>query len=186
MQFGVEAISEQELDTAKMGSHTARFGSILAMYYETTGDDSARARAFRSFNWATYCSSEDGIVNVGPNPREGFWFSDGYGDYIRHFMAGLGAIPEWVAPDANRLVRSTSVVQSVEATATTLSYTTFDAAGSDVLRLTSPVEQIEIDGVPATQGDAEDQYVEAAVETGGGVVKLRRASGATVSVQVQP
>lgn len=37
------------------------------------------------------------IVNVGPNPREGFWFSDGYGDYIRHFMAGLGSVPEWGA-----------------------------------------------------------------------------------------
>ena len=31
----------------------------------------------------------------GPDRDRRFWFSDGYGDYIRHFMAGLGAVPEW-------------------------------------------------------------------------------------------
>jgi hypothetical protein len=184
MQFGAEAISEQELDTAKMGSHTARYASILALYYELTGDLSARERAFRSFNWATYCESEDGIVNVGPNPREGFWFSDGYGDYIRHFMAGLGAIPEWVAPDSNHLVRSTSVVQSVAATASTLSYTTFDAAADDVLRLTSRVKLVEVDGAVAKRGAGDDEYTEEAVESGGVVVRLRRRSGASVRVEL--
>lgn len=182
MQYGAEAISEQELDTAKMGSHTARFASLLALYHEKTGDLGARSRAFRSFNWASYCESADGIVNVGPNPREGFWFSDGYGDYIRHFMAGLGAVPEWAPASENHLVRSSSVTQTVTLTPSALSYETFDAVARDVLRLAASPARIELDGLAAKPGSGDDHFVVEAVETGGVVITLRRAHASTVRV----
>jgi len=35
-------------------------------------------------------------------PWPGSWFSDGYGDYIRHFMEGLAAVPEWAPAGTGR------------------------------------------------------------------------------------
>jgi hypothetical protein len=100
LQWGAITISEQVEYRYKMGSHTARFASVLALWYERTGDEAAREKAFRSFNWASYMCDRRGVVRVGPT-EQSFWFSDGYGDYIRHFMAGLSSVPEW-APDPRR------------------------------------------------------------------------------------
>ena len=95
----------------KMGSHTARFASVLALWHERTGDPVAREKAFRSFNWASYMCDRRGVVRVGPLEAS-HWFSDGYGDYIRHFMVGMGAVPDW-APGEDHLLRSSSVVTDV-------------------------------------------------------------------------
>ena len=90
-QYGATVLSEQASDMAKMGSHTARFGATLALWAEATGDASARERAARSLAWATYACDPSGVVAVGEDAREGWWFSDGYGDYIRHFLVAMGA-----------------------------------------------------------------------------------------------
>jgi hypothetical protein len=182
MEWGAEVLGEQDVDRDKMGSHTSRFASLLALYYEKTGDADSRTRAFRSFNWATYCSSVDGIVVVGPNPAEGYWYTDGYGDYIRHFMAGIGSVPEWAPPNENHLVRSSSVVTSVTLTASSLAYTTFDATADDVLRLAAAPSAITVAGTPLVRGTGSDTYAVTPVQTGGVVVTFSRTRGATVTV----
>jgi hypothetical protein len=92
-QWGAEVLSEQVNDMDKMSSHTARYASVRALWYEVTGDLDSKERAFRSFNWATYSSREDGLVQTSLEEPTGFWFSDGYGDYHAPFPArhGLGA-----------------------------------------------------------------------------------------------
>src|SRR5262249_26178953 len=112
-QHGANAIAEQVLDTFLMGSHTSRYASLNAQYYEATGDANAKEKAYRSLNWASYMCGTDGIVIDGPQPN-GIWFTDGYGDYIKHFMEAMGAVPEWSPPAQNHLLRSTSVVQNVQ------------------------------------------------------------------------
>ncbi len=57
----------------------------------------------------------DGVVQTGHNWGDEIWFSDGYTDYIRHFMEGLAAIPEWV-PVGNHLLKSSSAVQKMSRT----------------------------------------------------------------------
>ncbi|HEX6892094.1 MAG TPA: hypothetical protein VF141_15410, partial [Chryseolinea sp.] len=82
--FGTEdmdAIKEQTWCFVPMGSHTARFASICAMWYEKTGDVRFKEKAYRYFNNATYCTDQNGVVRVGPTWPSS-WFSDGYGDYI--------------------------------------------------------------------------------------------------------
>ncbi len=135
IQWGAEAISEQGDDMAKMGSHTARFASVLAMYSVQTGDASAKERAFRSFNWATYPCDHRGIVKVGPNDREGFWFSDGYGDYMRHYLHGFAAMPEWAPQGENHLLSTTSVIRNVEYKDEAITYQAFDGNGVETFRL---------------------------------------------------
>ena len=63
------------------------------------------------------------------------WFTDGFGDYVRHFMIAMGAVPEWAPPGESHLLRSTSVVQGVTYGAGRIDYRTFDASAQEVLRL---------------------------------------------------
>lgn len=145
VQFGANAVSEQIHYMPKMGSHTSRYASINALWYEKTGEAAAREKAFRSFNWATYMCHENGVVNVGPN-EQSVWFSDGYGDYIRHFMAGLGSVPEWAPSGENHLLRSTSIVRSVSYLPEEINYQTFDDDSTEVLRLNFTPRRVTADG----------------------------------------
>jgi hypothetical protein len=121
---------------AGLGSHTARWGMANALYAERTGDREAAEAAFRSLNYATYFTLSDGRVSCcGEGYRGGFWFSDGYADYLRHFSWAMGALPEYAPDGEDHLLRSTSVVQDVHYGRRELRYRAFDAAGDEVLRL---------------------------------------------------
>jgi hypothetical protein len=147
VQWGANAVSEQNVDMNKMGSHTSRYASINACWFELTGDKAAKEKAFRSFNWASYMCRENGFVNVGPIDQS-LWFSDGYGDYIRHFMAGLGSIPEWAPSAESHVLRSSSVVTSVSYLPGEVDYQTFDEESTEVLRLNFVPRQVLADGKP--------------------------------------
>ena len=95
--YGANTIREQRAFWYPMGSHTARYASVNALLYEKTGDAVAKEKAYRALNWATYMARPNGVVIDGPEVNNQ-WFTDGYGDYIRHFMTSLGAVPAW-APD---------------------------------------------------------------------------------------
>jgi hypothetical protein len=145
VQWGANVVSEQIDDMNKMGSHTGRYASVLALWYETTGDLEAKEKAFRSFNWASYMCRENGIVNVGPIDQS-VWFWDGYGGYIRHFMQGLGSVPEWAPEGEDHLLRSSSVVRSVSYLPGEIHYMTFDPESTEVLRLTFSPSRVLADG----------------------------------------
>jgi hypothetical protein len=150
-QWGAQTISEQIDDMHKMGSHTSRYASVNALWYEKTGDAAAKEKASRSFNWATYMCHENGGVNDLAVEGQTIWFSDGYGDYIRHFLAGLGSIPEWAPPQENHLLRSTSVVRSVSYLPEEVNYLTFDEGSAEVLRLSFSPRRVTADGKELAQ-----------------------------------
>jgi hypothetical protein len=139
-QYGANAIGEQVAYDYPMGSHTARYASVSAMYSEK-GTESPIWNAFDnaqgSFAWASYMLNADGSVTTGPDPHISFesWFSDGYGDYIRHFLAGLGAYPPWAMGTGNHLLRSTSVIQEIDYASDQVSYKTYDLSSQEVLIL---------------------------------------------------
>lgn len=139
-QYGVNAISEQAVYDYPMGSHTARYASVSAMYSEQGAETpywNALKNAQGSFAWASYMMNADGSVTTGPDPRISFesWFSDGYGDYIRHFLAGVGAYPPWAMGTGNHLLRSSSVIQHVAYAPNEVTYQTYDPAAREVLIL---------------------------------------------------
>jgi hypothetical protein len=180
-QWGATVLSEQAADMAKMGSHTARFGATAALWSEATGDASARARAERSLDWATYACSDDGVVVVGEDTNEGWWFSDGYGDYIRHFLVAMGAVPEWAPLRENHLLRSTSIVKDVRYEAGLVAWTTFDADATETLRVTSPPTSVTVDGAPiARRPDLDDEGYTVAASSSGVVVRVRHRRGSSV------
>lgn len=140
IQYGAQTISEQTRYNYKMGSHTGRYAANQALLYSLTGDLTAKEKAYRSLNWCTYMCRTNGVVIEGPfeNAHDPTcWFTDGHGDYIRHFMVAMGAVPEWAPPGQNHIVHSTSVVRSVVYAPDTnyIAYTTFDSSSTETLRV---------------------------------------------------
>jgi len=131
---GMDAIKEQTWCYEPMGSHTSRYASLCALWYEHSGDKEYKDLAYRFFNFASYMTYDNGVVAVGPE-WPGSWFSDGYGDYIRHFMEGIAAIPEWAPAGEDHLLKSSSVIQNIEYKPGLILFNSFDDAGTAVLRI---------------------------------------------------
>ncbi len=122
-----------------MGSHTARFASLSALYAEQTGDPACREQAIRSFNWASYMANEDGTVTVGvdrPDYYNQCWFTDGYFDYVPHFIDGMASIPELAPGDSDHMLTSSAVVQAISYQPYQISYRLSDAGSTQKFRLT--------------------------------------------------
>jgi hypothetical protein len=179
---GAEVISEQKADMAKMGSHTARFASVLARLYEVTGDSSLRERARRSFSWATYCIDEHGVVKVGPDDREGYWFSDGYGDYLIHFLDGMAAVPAWAPRGEAHVLRTTSVPREVSYTKGALHFLTAESDGTEEVLLPATPTSITFDGKTQAIG-AEGAARTEPVPAGGVLLHLKRKGAKDVWIR---
>ena len=170
---GFDAIKEQTWCYLPMGSHTSRYASVCARWYERTGDSWYKEQARRFFNYATYMCATDGVVSVG-HSWPSCWWSDGYSDYIKHFMAGIAAIPEWVPAGENHLLKSTSIVQTIQYDQNSISYRTFDDASIEVIRAKSKPRFIKIGNETIEQRTKLDKqgWTWRALETGG-VLKIR-------------
>jgi pimeloyl-ACP methyl ester carboxylesterase len=119
-----------------LGSTTSRWAAANALLYARSGDESARESAVRSLNYATYFATRDGRISCcGKRRGNTFWFSDGYGDYLRSFNWAMAALPELAPKRQNHLLGSSSVVQSVAYSRGGVAYRTFDAGSTEVLRL---------------------------------------------------
>jgi hypothetical protein len=183
VQWGANAVSEQIADMNKMGSHTSRYASINAQWYELTTDLEAKEKAFRSFNWASYMCRENGWVNVGPVDQS-LWFSDGYGDYIRHFLAGMGSVPEWAPAGQTHLLRSSSVITDVQYGPKEIGYRAFDADGSEVLKLGFVPHHVSADGTPLSAGEAANSSGWR-FDAQGSVLKVWRRGAKTIRVTAE-
>ena len=186
LQYGARVISEQDHYRYKMASHTSRFGAINALYAERTGDLIAKEKAFRSLNWCTYMVRANGAVIEGPaehahNPY--CWYSDGHGDYIRHFLLAMGAFPEWAPADENHLLRSTSIVRSIGYAPDRIAYATFDAEATEVLRVFLTPTTVLGDGTSLPQRsnlDAEGWTFDPA----SGVLRVRHDAANQIEIQL--
>jgi hypothetical protein len=191
--FGAWGIDEQGApptyqgccSRAGLASDTSRWGAINAMYYERTGDAQAREDAFRSLNYATYFTASDGKISCcGVGFGGQYWFDDGYGDYIRNFMWGMGAVPEFAPVGENHLLRSTSVVQKVSYGDRAVTYRTFDPAANEVLRLNfKPIRVTSGVAALTERHDVKDEgYTVQALPEGDYVVRVRHVKSGEVTV----
>jgi hypothetical protein len=110
------------------------------------------------------------------------WFTEGYGDYIRHFLVGFAAIPEWAPTGANHLTGSTSLVTSVSYGEQSVAYTTRDATATDSLRLAFVPHSIRVDGqlLPERSDLAQPGWTH---DPDSGVLRILRDSGSNVLVE---
>ncbi len=197
--FGAWAIDEQQhsvvsvpglsgascCSRAGLSCRTAAWGAINAMYYEKTGDGSARENAFRSLNYATYFMDSDGkFACCGLSHGSTYWFEDGYADAGRNLMWALGAIPEFAPVGQNHLVRSSSVVQKVKYEDRSVEYHTFDDQGVAVLRVNfKPLKIIAASKMLDERDDLEQPgYTLQALSGGDYVVRIRHMGAKDVVV----
>jgi hypothetical protein len=143
------------------------------------------------------------VDNDGKNKYYGDenWLTDGYGDYIRHYLRAIAAMPELARPDENHLLSSTSIVQqigyhnyiteyqvpslkSVDPGKIILYYRTFDNAGTEQLHLTRKPGSVVVNGkiiaesktISTVEGYHWQQLKE------GGTLTINRKSGSEVIV----
>jgi hypothetical protein len=182
--YGAWAIDEQRpsnrnhcCSAAGLGSATARWAAVNALRAERTGQRGAVERARRSLNYATYFTARDGkVACCGDDFRFPYWFDDGYSDYMRSFHWAMGALPHLAPAGQDHLLRSSSVVQAVSYGRRALAYQSFDAQGTEVLRLTYEPAAVTGDGTPLPRRRALDGpgYTVARLSSGDVVVRVRR------------
>lgn len=112
-QYGVIVVNEQTAYEVPGNSHSSRQASIELLYSKLTGDNTWKDNAIRQLNWATYMVDIDGKNRY---PRNLIWMTDGYGDYIRHYLRSMAYEPELAPDDAIHLLSTTSVIRNINYT----------------------------------------------------------------------
>jgi len=134
-------MNEQTVYRVPGNSHSSRQASVELMYGKLSGDTTYRTNAIRTLNWATYTVASDGRNRY---IRDDIWLTDGYGDYVRHYLRAMAALPELAPSDKNRFLGTSSVVTFISYNHVAISYSTYDSA-TDMLRLTAKPDKITCD-----------------------------------------
>jgi hypothetical protein len=131
-KWGVIPLNEQTCYLVPGNSHTSRHASVELTYCEKSGDCSLKEDAIRRLNWATYTVDTDGKNRY---IRDDNWLTDGYGDYIRHYLRAMAAAPELAPEEQNHLLRTSSVIRSISYGETAVTYTKFDAVSAERFKM---------------------------------------------------
>ena len=185
-QYGATAIFEQTADLKPGGSHTSRYASTELIYSERTGDTSRVAEAIRELNWATYLVDTTGQCRFSPSENS-VWYTDGYGDYVRHYLRAMGAYPQIAPANANHLLQTSSVVTHISYQPLEIDYNVYDTASYETLRLTSKPLWVSVDGVQvAEQSNLNTQAWTWTAYNTGGALRLRHTNGHAVKISWMP
>ncbi len=170
INYGVTVVNEQTAYQTPGNSHTARQAAAALQYASLCGDSTYTENAIRQLNWATYMVDHDG---KNCYPRDEVWMTDGYGDYIRHFLNAMAAYPALSPSNQNHLISTNSVIQLMAyapdinkflvpelpvelAKKTMISYRTFDKKSTEIFRTTKKPSHVLVNQVPIKEGNSSD------------------------------
>jgi hypothetical protein len=143
-KYGVTPINEQTAYKVPGNSHTARHWSVELLWAEKTGDRSRNDDAVRALNWATYMVDVDGKNRY---PRDFVWLTDGYGDYVQHYLRAMAACPTLAPKGQNHLLRTSSVVRRINYGGLRVSYTVFDPMSRELLTVAFLPTHVKAGGI---------------------------------------
>ncbi len=196
-KYGVKVVNEQTVYLTPGNSHTSRQAAAELLYTSLTGDTKWQENAIRELSWATYMVDFDGKNNY---PRDEVWLTDGYGDYVRHFLRSMAADPELAPPDVNHILSSTSVVSVAgyspdlnkrlfpdvpreEAGLVKIFYQTYDKSSQETIRMTTKPSKIEVNNKPIMERkDLDEAGWLWSPAAKGGVVRIRHDKGNSIKV----
>ncbi len=195
-KYGVIVTNEQSIYPVPGESHTARQGADELLYVSLTGDTSYYSNALHELNWATYAVDFDG-KNCFPFDEP--WLTDGYGDYVRHYLRAMATYPA-LAPVEDHILSTTSIIQQadykghfhkyysvdfteVDSNKVDLYYRTFDNSGTEEIKLKTKPLAILLNDKPLKETVDGEGYTWNAIEKGGGVLWVRRKNGNKVIVE---
>jgi len=196
-KYGVIVINEQTAYMTPGNSHTSRQGSAELQYVALSGDTARKANAIRQLNWATYMVDYDGKNRY---PQDENWLTDGYGDYVRHFLRAMAAFPELSPSGEEHILYSSSVVQQVEyrnkpweyylshpsnpdISNIKLRYSVYDKKGIEKIRLLAKPSNVMLGGIsiPSSDNLSNNGYKWIPLKRGGLLV-VNRVNGTEVTV----
>jgi len=169
-KYKVTVMNEQTVYRVPGNSHSSRQASVELMYAELTGDTTYTTNAVSTLDWATYTVAPDGRNRY---IRDDIWLTDGYGDYVRHYLRAMVAMPELATSARNRFLGTTSIITGIEYLVTSINYTTY-AEAKDILRLKSKPSSVICDGltIKETSDTTIDGYVWEPLSKGG-ILRIR-------------
>lgn len=168
LKYKVEVMNEQTAYRVPGNSHSSRQASVELMYTLLSGDTAYKTNAIRTLNWATYTVASDGRNRY---IRDDIWLTDGYGDYIRHYLRAMAAMPELAPSQKNRFLSSTSIVTIINYSPWVINYSTYDAS-TDILRLKQKPAKITCDGVDLKESSDGEGFIWKNLAPGG-VLQVR-------------
>lgn len=196
-KYGVVVVNEQTAYLVPGNSHSSRQGSSELLYVSLTGDTTRKQNAIRQLNWATYMVDYDGKNRY---PMDENWLTDGYGDYVRHFLRAMGALPELAPSDEEHILYSSSVIQEVEYKNRTgssymnavdkpelknikLRYSAYDNKGIETIRLLNKPSKVQLNGISIVASDnpGVDSYSWHPLKKGG-LLKINRVNGNEITI----
>ena len=171
-KYNVIVMNEQTVYRVPGNSHSSRQASVELMYGALSGDTTFEDNAIRTLNWATYTVASDGRNRY---IRDDIWLTDGYGDYIRHYLRAMAVKPELAPAGENHLLGSSSVIISIVYSKDSVKYETFDKESIDVLRLNTKPSRIIADGIvlPENKYPSDNGWTWSALSSGG-VLKISK------------
>ena len=178
--YGVVVIDEQTAYRVPGNSHSSRQASMELMYWEESGDTTYIRNAVRQLNWATYMVDTDGKNFY---PTNAIWMTDGYGDYVRHYLRAMASAPQLAPDNADHLLRSSSIVKKIEYNPGAITYSTFDDASIETFRLTGKPTEVNVNGErleEVKQQNAEGWTWQALDR--GGVFKINHVKGNRIEI----
>ncbi len=179
-KYGVICINEQTAYRVPGNSHTSREASVELMYTEKSGDTSYVRNAVRQLNWATYMVNEKGMNKY---LRDDIWLTDGYGDYVRHYLRAMAAMPNLAPDNGDHLLRSSSIVKSIDYLRSVITYNLFDNHSQDIFRLTNKPVQIRVNGkvLKETIGGSNNSWTWESLKQGG-ILKISQSTGDHIQI----
>jgi len=194
-KYGVTVTNEQTVYQTPANSHSSRQAADELLYVSLTGDSALYENALRELNWATYMVDFDGKNRF---PQDEPWLTDGYGDYVRHYLRAMDAIPELTAPGQDHIISSTSVVQQADyagnlkkfiflnfektdSIKVKLFYRVFDSAGTEKITLGKKPSGVLLENNPLKENQSGQGYMWKPMP-GGGLLSIRRENGRKVII----
>ena len=192
-KYGVVVTNEQSVYQQPGESHSARQAADELLFVSLTGDSSLYANAVRELSWATYMVDFDGRNKF---PGDEPWLTDGYGDYIRHYLRAMDTDPRLAPAGEDHILSSTSVIQTadyagnlkkfygldfenVDSNKVKIFYRTYDSAGIERIRLAQPPGGVLLDNHPLVQTSTGEGFTWMALQKGGLLI-IRRVHGRRV------
>jgi len=193
-KYGVIVTNEQTVYPVPGNSHSARQAADELLYSYLSGDTTLYTNAIHELNWATYAVDVDG-KNCFPTDEP--WLTDGYGDYIRHYLRAMDTYP-YLAPAEDHILSTTSVVQQadykgylkkfiylnfdkVDTNKVHLFYRTFDKNGTERIRMKAKPSTVLLNDAAMKETNADEGYSWKNLDKGG-ILTIRRKNGDHVIV----
>ncbi|MFH0841992.1 MAG: hypothetical protein V1903_05145 [Bacteroidota bacterium] len=111
------------------------------------------------------------------------WLTDGYGDYVRHYIRAMASAPELAPDNSDHMLRTSSIVRDISYQPFYITYEVYDNNSDDLFRLVSKPKEVIVNGIQLKQ--VKDDTAEGwgwRPLPSGGVLTLKQSIGNKIEI----